>query len=503
MVLRFSNSSWSIKLNITTASFFAVIISVLSMVAIPAAAKAGDKPNILFIMIDDLNDWVGVMNAHPNALTPNIDQLAERGMLFTNAHAASPICGPARAAILSGKHPSSTGVYGHANFPRLIQNPIMANVTMLPTYFANHGYKTMATGKVFHSGSPIEVFEVVGETRHEVGPRPDSRFEYTPPEGLTTSTDWGPYPEIDQRMPDYRYARWAEEQLMQEHDRPFFMAVGFFRPHAPWYVPQRWFDKHPIDGIRLPHHNESQFEDMPETAFRFSELPQMPTMEWMLQDGRWERSVQGYLASTSFVDYCIGIVLDALEASPHAENTIVVLVSDHGYHLGSKGIWAKHTLWEESTRVPLIIWRPSNMLPMRTHRPVNHIDLYPTFLELANLPPNPDNEGKSLVPLLDNPNAPGFYASLTTHGFRNHSIRTERWRLIQYEDGSEELYDHWSDPHEWRNLATLEQFEPVLEELRGFMPKHNELWDENYPGGGNYNDFLRDVYERNRTRRNE
>ena len=466
-----------------------VLMMAFVLMGLEAVAKEQKNPNILLIIIDDLNDWIGVMNAHPNTKTPNMDRLANRGTLFTNAHAAAPVCSPTRATILSGLLPSTTGIYGSTRYDTLTGNPHVSQVDLLPAYFSKHGYKTLSTGKIFHEGSPKEAFDVVGVERHTFGPRPAERISYTPPEGYSTSTDWGAFPERDEQMPDYQYARWAEEQLQKEHAQPFFMSVGFVRPHVPWFVPQKWFDMHPLEEVMLPLHCESQFDDWPETALRFKELPQMPQMEWMREENRWRESVQAYLACVTFVDHCVGIVLDALEKSPHADNTIIMLVSDHGYHLGQKGLWSKHTVWEESTRIPFIISRPGDQKTNRTHVPANHLDMYPTLLELANLPANPANEGTSLVPLLDDPEAAGFEnkASLTTHGFGNHGVRTKRWRYIRYADGAEELYDHWTDPNEWKNLAPLPNYAEVLEKLRTHLPEKDAYTDR----GPQYNDYLR------------
>jgi arylsulfatase A-like enzyme len=484
------------KSKILAMRFVSVFLTVFLLTALKAIAQDKNHPNILMIIVDDLNDWVGYMNAHPQALTPNLDRLADRGTIFTNAHAAAPLCGPTRASILSGLRPSSTGIYGHSNYATFLSNPHIEEAELLPKYFERHGYKTLSTGKVFHTGSPQALFEEVGTERSDFGPRPAQRMAYTPPSGSGTSTDWGAYPERDELMPDYEYAQWAVEQLQQEHDRPFFMSVGFVRPHVPWFVPKKWFDMHPLEHIVLPLHSDHQFNDLPPTALRFSELPVMPKMEWMLQEKRWEASVQAYLASITFVDHYVGFVLDALEASPHADNTIIVFYSDHGYHLGTKGIWAKHTLWEESTRIPMIIRRPEDAYPTRTHKPVNHLDIYPTLLDLAGLPQRPGNEGLSLVPLLDNPEAEGFNASITTHGFGNHSVRTERWRYIRYEDGSEELYDHWSDQREWTNLAGNQQYARIIVQLAAFLPEQDELWDPGTLRGTDYNDYFLEIIER-------
>lgn len=480
---------------------FGIMAGALGSVALTACnpgVAEQQHPNILMIAIDDLNDWIGVMNVHPNALTPNIDKLAERGTLFTNAHISAPLCGPSRASLLSGLRPSTTGIYGQVHYPLLIQNPVLENITFLPKYMADHGYATFSTGKIFHEGSPKEVFDFVGVERTNFGPKPAERVAYTPPPGHSTSTDWGAFPDKDEDMPDWQSAEWAIQQINNEHDKPFFLSVGFVRPHVPLFVPQKWFDMHPLEGVMLPLNMEGQLERLSETSRRFADLPQMPKMEWMKHEMRWEKSVQAYLASCTFVDHCVGRVLDALANSPHADNTIIILFSDHGYHLGTKGIWAKHTLWEESTRIPLIIATPEGIRDQRSHRPVGLINLYPTITELAGIPANTSNEGKSLVPLLNNTDAPGYEYALTTHGYENHAIRDERWRYIRYEDGTEELYDHFTDPREWKNLAGMSQFKFILTQMRGRLPESNAVTDPNAKPGMDYNNYLLELYERTR-----
>jgi len=469
----------------------------------PAAEAVFDpRPNILFILVDDLNDWIGALEGHPSTVTPNIDRLAARGTLFTNAHAAAPLCGPTRAALLSGLRPSTTGIYGHNSLPILEKNPEIRKTSLLPQYFAKHGYKTLSTGKIFHEGSPARAFDELGLAHTDFGPRPAVRLAYTPPGGTRTLTDWGAFPDRDEQMPDAVSTRWAVEQLAKTHAKPFLLCVGFIRPHVPWHVPQKWLDLHPLEKISLPPHRDDDLDDLPETARRFSHLPMMPTTEWMRQEQRWEKSVQAYLACISFVDHHIGLILDALAAGPNAANTTIVLVSDHGYHLGEKGIWAKHTLWERSTRVPLIIARPGDRSARRTARPANHLDLYPTLAELAGLPPNPRNEGRSLVPLLDDPEAAGFPASVTTHGYGNHSVRSDRWRYIRYADGTEELYDHAKDPNEWQNLAAAEKRpQPVIDELRRHLPTKDARWDPSTRASSDNNDYFSELFERTRADR--
>lgn len=457
------------------------------------------------IVVDDLNDWVGAWGGHPNALTPRIDRLASQGTLFTNAHAIAPLCGPTRAALLTGLPPAQTGLYGHAQYADIKANPVTRDVELLPEYFSRHGYLTLSTGKIFHEGSPAVAFDHVGQAKHSFGPFPAQRLNYNPPGGSGTLTDWGAYPATDEEMPDYQNVRWAVEQLQQTPNRPFFLSVGFARPHVPFLVPQAWFDLHPLARVRLPLNREAQWDALPETARRFADLPLMPSFPEMYAGERWRQSVQAYLACMTFVDHYVGVVLDALEQSAHAENTVVVLFGDHGYHLGEKGLWSKHTLWEESTRIPLTILTPEQRRgtqpPHRTHRPVSQLDLYPTLVELAGLPPNPTNRGRSLAPLLLNPDAEGYAAVIITHGYGNHAVRSERWRYIRYEDGAEELYDHWNDPQEWTNLAAVPHLKPVIAALRGHLPKDNARWDPRVTQGSHYNEYMRDLFERSRADR--
>ncbi len=457
--------------------FAALLVAMLTVPepCVRASAAGGTRPNVLFIVVDDLNDWVGVLGGHPNALTPNIDRLAERGVLFTNAHAQSPICGPSRASFLSGLYPYTTGLY---------QQPVGGNTILrsderffhgrlLPQYLAEQGYLTMGGGKITH-GYPLEAaFHRSMRTQAGSGPKPNRRFAYQPPDGpySGTQTDWGAYPERDEDMPDHQIADWAIEQLKTTHDKPFFLAVGFRRPHVPWYVPRRWLDRHPIERIELPAINDDDFDDIPETGRRVHEMPKYPQLDWIRESGQIRYAAQAYLASTTFVDHQIGRVIDALANSRYSENTIIVLFSDHGYHLGEKHQWSKHGLWEESTRVPLIVVRPDDQLPQKSNRPVGLIDLYPTILELAGVPARDSNEGRSLVPLLEDPDAPRDRPILTNYGRGNNALRTERFRYIRYEDSSEELYDHANDPNEWVNLAGDPEFVSVVESLRTHLPE--------------------------------
>src|SRR5699024_4679456 len=252
---------------------------------------------------------------------------------------------------------------------------------------------------------------------------------------------------------DYYYASWAIEKLEQNHDQPFFLGVGFVRPHVPWYVPQHWLDMYPLENIQLPPYLEDDMEDIPEVGQRMAFMPPMPTRDYLKEQGQWKEMIQAYLASITFMDHQLGRVLRALEESPYADNTIIVLFSDHGYHLGEKNRVAKMSLWERDTRVPLIFSGPGIDSNLRSSRPVGLIDIYPTLLDLSHLPENHQNEGQSLTPLMEDVDREWPYPVITSFGPGNISLRSDRFRYIQYEDGSEEFYDHRNDPNEWHNLA--------------------------------------------------
>lgn len=437
--------------------------------------KAPSPPNVLLLCVDDLNTFIGCMG-YEQVKTPNIDRLASEGILFSNAHAQAPLSGPSRASVMTGLRPSTTGIYGQIDDDSIsMALPANDQVTFLPRYFSDHGYKTMGVGKIFHDHAPKGLFDQSGGRVKGFGPRPENnrRFQWNE---KGTATDWGAFPDNDTEMPDYQSAQWAIGQLNSKHDKPFFLAVGFLRPHVPWYVPQKWFDMYRADEIVLPPYNRDDFNDIPEIARRIDDLPMFPSTVWAEESGEWKHIIQAYLACITFVDYYIGQVLDALEKSPYAENTVVVLWSDNGYRLGEKGKFAKHCLWQEGTRVPLLFRGPGIPAGEIVDQPAELLSIYPTLLELCNLPANKKNEGKSLLPLMKNPDSHWNHAAVTTWGFKNHSVATDRFRFIQYEDGSEELYDHRDDPNEWHNIADIPGNEHLLQELRGRLPRINRPW---------------------------
>lgn len=435
------------------------------------------KPNVLFIAIDDLNDWIGPLGGHPQVQTPNFERLARRGLLFTNAHTQAPLCNPSRTSLLSGLRPSTTGLYTLQPGVRAV--PRLRDHVMLPQYLAGRGYHTFSTGKIYHDGSirPAER----GREFDEWGtngpmPYPPAKLVATPDQ--IKAMDWGVFPGTeaeDKMQADWQIADAAIDYLRRAPvDRPFFLGAGFRLPHVPCFASPRWFELYPEGTLKMPPVLATDREDIPDFAWYLHwKLPE-PRLSWLESSGQWRPLVRAYLASISFMDSQLGRVLDALDASPHAATTIVVLWSDHGWHLGEKGITGKNTLWERSTRVPLILAGPGIAKGARSAEPVELLDLYPTLTELSGGKAPRDLEGHSLVPLLRNPRATRPWPAITTHNQGNHSVRSRRWRYIRYANGEEELYDLRRDPNEWRNLARgrdANRYRTVVREHARWLPK--------------------------------
>jgi len=442
-----------------------LITSVFASPLCAATANTQAKPNILFLAIDDLNDWIGVLDGYPGVQTPHLDRLAERGVLFTRAYCAAPACNPSRAALLTGVRPSTSGVYHN---PQPFRN-VLPDAVTLPQHFKANGYHVIGGGKIFHGSFPDP------PSWHEYFNRPpDPTPPKRPVNGIKAGKhfDWGPLDVPDEAMSDYKVAQWGIDYLQKKHDKPFFLAVGFFRPHLPWYVPRKYFDRYPLDKIVLPKVKDDDLDDIPEIGRQIAR-PEGDHRK-VLEAKQWTKAVQGYLASITFVDTCVGRILDALGKSDYADNTIIVMWSDHGWHLGEKKHWRKFTLWEEATRAPVMFVVPGMTKPaQRCDRTISYIDLYPTLVELCGLPAVSRLEGTSIVPLLKRPDTPWDHPAVTTYGRGRHGVRSERWRYIRYDDGTEELYDHESDPMEWTNLAEKPQFIAIKKELARHLPKVN------------------------------
>ena len=457
--------------NTMTRQFLAYAFTALLSVA-GCQCLAAPKPNVLFLAIDDQNDWIGCLGGHPQVKTPHIDRLAARGTLFTNAHCQAPLCNPSRSSLLTGLRPSSTGIYGLAPGIRDVE-ATKAHVT-LPQTFTRAGYFSYTCGKIYHDGS-IKPKDRAAEF-NEWGPapgigKPAQRINKLPPP-QHPAMDWGPFPEKDEDGGDYKIATAAIEALQKApKEKPFFISAGFRLPHVPCFAPPKWFDLYPDATLQMPPVKAGDRDDTPRFSWYLHwKLPE-PRLVTLERLNEWRPLVRAYLASISYMDAQVGRVLDALDATGRAQDTVIVLWSDHGWHLGEKAITGKNTLWDRSTRVPLIFAGPGITKAAKCGRPVELLDIFPTLLELANFPARADLEGHSLAPQLKNPNAPRPWPAITTHNQGNHGIRTEQWRYIRYADGSEELYDILRDPNEWTNLAIDPMHAATKVELAKWLPK--------------------------------
>lgn len=484
--------AWSIVQSVVSGTYGADI-----------APEFEPKPNVLFIAIDDLNDWVGCLGGHPQTSTPHIDALAARGMLFTNAHCAASLCNPSRASVLTGTLPSTNGVHGNQQDWRI--SPYLEGHHTLPEYFRNHGYWTGACGKIFHANHGGECGAMNGghgglrgfnhpPSWVEAFPSHDQQLARLPiPTGRNFNGldiwhwDWGPIAVTDDATEDGQAVTWAESILSRDHEQPFFLAVGIYKPHGPWYCPPAYFGLHQHQTIELPHAPAEVLDDVPMIAHR-SNLHRT-----IIDAGLYEEAVRAYLANISFADAMVGRLLRALDAGPAANDTIVVLWSDHGWHLGEKQHWHKGTNWEEGTRVPLIVAAPGLQRAGETcAEPVSLVDIYPTLLELCELPDYERLDGLSLGPQLTNPTTPRNRPAYTINNGRHQSVRSRQWRYIRYSDGSEELYNHDADPEEFHNLATEAEYHTLKTELAAWFP--SEIRQAQFQNEPPYEDGFRLIF---------
>lgn len=458
--------------------------------------SAQEQPNILFIAVDDMNDWVGFLGGHTGMKiqTPNIDRLASRSMVFTNAHTPSPACAPARAAILTGVHHSKSGLENvhWGDGPQWRKFPALKEVETLEQFFKNRGYKTLGAGKIYHSQAPpwTPTSQVEPENwdfyypspyishPHQIRPPdeviyPDSVDNENRPGGAEDGWwTWGAIPAGDEKMADYHVVDWASYQLKQKHEDPFFLAVGTWKPHDPWEVPQKYFDMYPLDKVVLPEVKEDDLQDAFDHGRRWIQ-------QWVLDNKQWKNIIQSYAASITFADAMVGRLLDALENSEYKSNTILVLWADHGMHMGEKDNIEKFTLWERSTRVPMLINAPGFTSPgSKYDHPVSLMDLYPTLVELAGFEQPNHLDGKSLIPQMTDltlergPVISSYRFGWTKKPYDGHAVRSDRFRYIYYPDlGLEELYDHQSDANEWHNVAYHPKNKSIVKDHRAFLSK--------------------------------
>jgi iduronate 2-sulfatase len=457
------------------------------------AAPEVAKPNVLFIAVDDLNDFVGVLKGNVDVKTPNLDRLAEYSVTFTNTHCQSPMCAPSRASLLTGIRPSTSGNYG---FQNMWDNDVLKSARTIPHQFRMNGYKTMGVGKINHNSNlnargGVKKWEY---DKRKSFPKPylSGKVHEKNLSQINKKFRWGPSYESDKEMTDYKIADWACEKLKKKYNKPFFLAVGFYRPHTPLFAPEKYFDMYPLDKLSAVNIKEDDLDDIPLAGKFWSFLKK----DYLIRKGQNSKKIlQAYLACVTFVDAQIGRVLDALKKSPYANNTIIVLWSDHGWHLGEKHHWTKFSLWNEATISPLMISAPGMQKGALCNRAVELLDIYPTLVDLCNIPPPPQKlEGHSLKPLLKKPNAKRQWPAISTLGKNNHAISLDNMKYIRYFDGSEELYNHIADPNEWNNLAKNPEYAEQKKNLAKWLPKINA---PNAPGTSLKRYFSSDTWDLN------
>ncbi len=428
------------------------------------------RPDIVFIIVDDLNDWLGCLGGHPDARSPNIDALASSGMLFSQAYCNSPQCRPSRTSLNHGVYPFHTGTYFNAKSKQelKIKTPTMQE------FFSANGYRVASGGKVFHGGPGDTGDSLLRRPGDPKPPRGKDPFG-----GLKPPSDGYPLEVSDEEMGDYKVAQWAGEQWNEVSEKPLFMSVGFFRPHRPLQVPAPYFDEFPPESIRRPAEPEGKddWDDLPEFARRLARSHAHKPLHNGLSDhesifanDQWEETIRAYHASVAFVDRQIGWFLEHLKENPRGRETYVMLVSDHGWHLGEKKHWCKGAIWEQTTHIPFIVRGPGVAPGSTCTQPVSLIDVYPTLVDLAGFEVPAYLDGASIKPQLEDVTATRPPV-ISSYGEGNTAIRTERWRYIRYEDGSEELYDHTVDSDEWTNLANSPEYAETKKRLADEIPR--------------------------------
>lgn len=438
--------------------------SMAPLIAATAAAdpKAKPKPNILFIAVDDLNHWVGYFGRNTQAKTPNIDRLASMGVAFKNAYCAVPACEPSRGALLGGRRPWTTGLYYNGDKWKTI----LPEGDGLTAQFVRAGYRVSGAGKIYHGD---EYF-------------PSEWSDYMDSKGMSATgggvqkEDGFHKPSIhdlkDDDLMDWHTVSYCIEKLNASAAGGAFIACGLHKPHLPFVAPKKYHEMFPLESIELPPYKQDDLADVPPSGVKMAKPEQDHAR--FVSDGNWKTAIQSYLACMAYTDMNVGRLLDALEKSPQRDNTIIVLWGDHGWSLGEKDHWRKFALWEEPTRAPFIVVAPGVTKPGGVStRTVDFMSIYPTLCELARLPIPAHVEGQSILPLLRNPSAEWHRPAITTHGYMNHTARTEQWRYIRYANGEEELYDEKQDPYEWTNLASKPGYESVKTELGKLLPLQN------------------------------
>jgi len=430
--------------------------------------QAVEKPNILFIAIDDMNDWTGFLDGHPQAHTPNMDKLATRGVNFSNAHCSAPGCSPSRNALLYGVEPFNSGLYAFYD-QEGFSDQVLGGYVSLPQFFKSHGYQTFGSGKIHHRRPPGPT-----EWTEFYQKKKTSPLKYDDVEGYfqggKSKMRFSPTLNPLSDHTDHKNTTFGVDILEREHNQPFFLAVGIIRPHLPFTCPKSFFDRYPVE-VKPPQIKSGDLMDIPPAGRAMAKVSDDKRFK---KDKSWNKVRRAYLASISWADFNVGRLMDALEASPYADNTVVVLWSDHGYGMGEKKHFRKFALWEETTRVPFIIHdtrEKSSTFGREVKEGVSLINVYRTLADLSGLRAPEYVDGFSLVPQLKDPTHPINCPAICSWGRGNYTVRSRDWRYTRYYDGSEELYDHTQDHNEWNNLADFPEYTEVKKKLSAQLPQ--------------------------------
>ena len=442
--------------------------------------KTIDHPNVLFISIDDLNDWNEPLGGNNQVITPHLSDFSNESVNFTKNYCTSPGCNPSRSTMMTGLHTYTSGMY--SNYQDWRKVPKMAEATTLAEYFKNNGYYTAGAGKIYHYSQvhpdswnnyyPSQVNNMPKDYIPEDAPVNMPPFKY-----MYNAFDWAGISVGNEETSDYKSVEYISNMLKKDHDKPFFLACGIYRPHLPWYVPKKYFDMYPLEDISMPELLENDTSDLGDRAKELISRGGNYHKN-VIEAGKWKEAIRGYLASITFADAMVGKLLENLKKSKYAENTIIVIWSDHGWQLGEKMHWRKFALWENVIKTLLMIKVPEGItvLPSGSNNGKNVesltslLDIYPTLVELCDLPKNNNLDGKSLVKLLNNPELKIDRSIITTYDFADYSVRKGPWHYINYVDGSEELYNLENDNEEWYNLIGQGSYENIVGELRSHIP---------------------------------
>lgn len=435
-----------------------------------------DRPNVIFIAIDDMNDWISLLDPDSSIKTPNLKRLADKGMLFTKAYCPSPACNPSRVSILTGLRPSTTGVYGNNSDWR----GALPDRKTIFQKFKDFGYSVKGAGKIFHhklngafhDGPSFHSFQPMISQPH-----PAKKLNEAPEYG-SIRTDWGVYPKKEEDSIDFKTIEYCIDSINNSKgDKPLFLACGIYRPHSPFFAPQKYHSM--VGKVPVPKRKINDLQDLPKGALELNRSTKwfwkgMQNLESRIP-GSYSDFIKSYAACCAFADAQVGKLLDEVERSLPKDNTVIVLWSDHGFHLGEKDHIEKFMLWEKSTHVPFIFVVPGMTKERSVCKvPIDLTVLYPTLLEVCGLPKDKSCDGVSIIPLLKENKVNWKRPALMTYKKGNHALRTKRWRYIRYSDGTEELYDHERDPNEWDNIAQKPEHSGVIDGYRKWLPKNEK-----------------------------